>query len=85
MNRTDWIKNKFNQNGETREYYKTETGHKQALPIYWRNKIYSEEEREKLWLQKLDKEERYVFWGDARSAELPAIFLMITGSVFKNK
>ena len=60
MKRTDWIKNKFNPNGETREYSKTETGHKQALPIYWRNKIYSEEEREKLWLQKLDKGERYV-------------------------
>ena len=58
--RTDWIKNKFNQNGETREYYKTETGHKQALPIYWRNKIYSEEEREKLWLQKLDTESHIV-------------------------
>ena len=43
MKRTDWVKNKFNPNGETREYYKTETGHKQALPIYWRNKIYSEE------------------------------------------
>ena len=39
---------------------KIERGHKQALPIYWRNKIYSEEEREKLWLQKLDKKERYV-------------------------
>ena len=31
-----------------------------ALPIYWRNKIYSEEEREKLWSIKLDKEVRYV-------------------------
>ena len=60
MDRTDWIKNKFNPEGETKEYYKTETGHKQALPIYWRNKIYSDEEREKLWLNKLDKQERYV-------------------------
>ena len=30
------------------------------MPIYYRNKIYTEEEREKLWLQKLDKEERWV-------------------------
>ena len=68
MKRTDWIKNKFNPNGETREYYKTETGHKQALPIYWRNKIYSEEEREKLWLQKLDKEETYRDWETDRKS-----------------
>lgn len=30
------------------------------MPTYWRNKIYTEEEREKLWTQKLDKEERYI-------------------------
>lgn len=45
---------------ETREYYTTKTGHKIALPIYFRNKLYTEEEREKLWLQKLDKEERWI-------------------------
>ena len=31
-----------------------------AMPIYWRNKIYSESEREELWLMKLDKQTRYV-------------------------
>ena len=31
-----------------------------ALPMYYRNKIYTEEEREKLWIVKLDKEERWV-------------------------
>ena len=31
-----------------------------ALPIYYRNKIYKEEEKELLWLNKLDKEERFV-------------------------
>jgi len=46
--------------GNTRETYRTTTGHEIALPIYWRNKIYTEEEREKLWLQKLDKQERWV-------------------------
>ena len=30
------------------------------MPIYYRNKIYSEEEREKLWIEKLDKQKRYV-------------------------
>ena len=31
-----------------------------ALPIYWRNKAFTEEEREKLWLYQLDKGKRYV-------------------------
>ncbi|CAF2090420.1 unnamed protein product [Rotaria magnacalcarata] len=30
------------------------------LPTYYRNKIYTEEEKEKLWIEKLNKEERWV-------------------------
>lgn len=30
------------------------------LPVYYRNKLYTDEEREKLWLNKLDKQIRYV-------------------------
>ena len=45
---------------DTKEYYRTLSGHKISLPIYYRNKVYNEDEREKLWLNKLDKEERYV-------------------------
>lgn len=55
----DSAKNLF-KNIETNETYRTRTGHKITLPIYWRNKIYTEDEREKLWLQKLDKDERWV-------------------------
>ena len=45
---------------DTNETYRTRTGHKIAMPTYWRNKIYSEAEREALWLQKLDKQERWI-------------------------
>lgn len=45
---------------KTNETYRTRTGHKIALPIYWRNKIYNDEQKEQLWLNKLNKEERYV-------------------------
>jgi hypothetical protein len=45
---------------ETIETYRTTSGHKIAMPIYWRNKIYTEQEREKLWLNRLDKHERWV-------------------------
>jgi len=48
------------KNKETIETYRTRSGHKMALPKYYRNKIYSDEEREKLWLNLLDKEERWV-------------------------
>ena len=46
--------------GETEETYITRKGLKLGLPIYYRNKIYNDEEREKLWLEKLDKQERWV-------------------------
>lgn len=52
-------KHKYKKN-ETREDYKTRTGLKLNLPIYYRNKIYTEEEKEKLWLEKLDKNTRYI-------------------------
>lgn len=52
-------KNQYN-GIHTDETYRLPNGRKVALPIYYRNKIYSEEEREKLWLQKLDKQERWV-------------------------
>lgn len=51
--------NKY-QDKLTDETYRTRTGHKLAMPIYWRNKIYTEEQREQLWLNKLDKNERWV-------------------------
>lgn len=59
IERPDAKQNKYN--GEkTNETYKTRQGIKLNMPIYYRNKIYTEEEREKLWLQKLNKEERWV-------------------------
>ncbi len=59
VSRKDAENNKF-KGEKTKEVYTTKAGHKLNLPIYYRNAIYSEEEREKLWLQKLDEETRYV-------------------------
>lgn len=44
----------------TKETYTLNNGTKIGLPIYYRNHIYSEEEREKLWINRLDKGTRYV-------------------------
>lgn len=46
--------------GETQETYRTRSGHLIAMPSYWRKKIYTDEEREMLWMNLLDKQERWV-------------------------
>lgn len=51
--------NKFNDK-ETRDVYVNRQGFKMNLPIYYRNKLYSEDERESLWLNRLDEKVRYV-------------------------
>lgn len=40
--------------------YRTSTGHKMALPIYWKNKIFTDEEKETLWIKRIETGERYV-------------------------
>ena len=58
-NSRQFTRNKFKEK-ETDETYRTSKGGKIALPIYYRNKAYSEEERERLWLHKLDSGERWI-------------------------
>lgn len=50
----------FKDNGETNQTYRTRTGLKIGLPIYYRNKTWTEKQREQLWLQTIDKQTRYV-------------------------
>lgn len=59
VDNTDFQRKKF-KGKKTEEYYRLPNGVKLSMPIYYRNKLYSEEEREELWLNKLDKQERYV-------------------------
>ena len=59
LNRPDSKLNKFNGK-KTNELYTTRNGIKLPLPIYYRNKIYSEDEKEQLWINLLDKNIRYV-------------------------
>ena len=44
----------------TKDNYRTQGGSKLALPTYYRNHLYNDEQREKLWLWRLDKKERWV-------------------------
>lgn len=59
INRQNAYNNKYNGKN-TKEYYKTSSGHKMALPMYYRNKLYNEEERLNLWMNKLDEGIRYI-------------------------
>lgn len=52
-------RNKYNGKN-TIETYQASNGANISLPIYYRNKLYTDEEKEKLWLNKLDKNIRYV-------------------------
>lgn len=54
-------KNRNNYKGDkTIETYRTRNGLELPLPIYYRNKIYSDEEKEQLWINKLNENVRYV-------------------------
>ena len=45
---------------KSRDKYRTEKGYELTMPIYYRNKIYTESEREELWVRKLDENIRYI-------------------------
>lgn len=59
IKRRDSTKNRYVA-GETNENYRLKSGIKLPLPQYYRNKIYSEEEREKLWIEKQERGYRYI-------------------------
>lgn len=45
---------------DTIEYYTLPNGFKCALPIYYRNKMWNEQEREQLWLNKINEDRIFV-------------------------
>lgn len=61
-----YYKNEFNKqkhkyNGkQTIQYYTLKNGIKVALPKYYRNKLFTQEERDKLWTELLDSDRTYV-------------------------
>lgn len=69
--------NRF-QGKNTVEYYRSSTGHKIAMPIYFRNKLYTEEQREQLWLNRLDKNERWIGGTKVRADDEKAIYNLLT-------
>jgi len=78
-------KNLYMETKTTNETYRTETGYRLSLPIYYRNKLYSEEQREKLWLQKLDKNERWICGIKVRADDSKTILKLLKEMRRKNK
>lgn len=46
--------------GKTIEYYRMPNGGKVALPIYYRNHLFTEDQREELWVKRIEEKKRYV-------------------------
>ncbi|AXH76120.1 MAG: replication initiator protein [Microviridae sp.] len=52
-------RHEFNED-KTKETYVMKNGREGAIPTYYRKKMWNDEEREALWLHKLDKQERWI-------------------------
>lgn len=59
LNRGDARNNRYKKN-DTDESYRLKDGRKISLPDYYKRKIYSEDEREKLWIEKQERGYRYI-------------------------
>lgn len=53
-------RHKYAEGGKTIETYRYRNGSESALPQYYRNKVFTEEEKEKLWIEKQERGYRYI-------------------------
>ena len=67
LNRLDAKRNAF-KGEQTDETYRLRNGQRINLPTYYRNKIYSEEEKDQLWINKQEQGYRYIM-GEKVSTE----------------
>lgn len=56
---------------DTVQYYTMPNGTRLALPIYYRNKLWTQKERDKLWTYTLDADRRYVRGIELRKTSTP--------------
>lgn len=73
------------KNKDKKDIYVTESGHKIGLSIYYRNKIFTEEEREKLWIEKIDKGVRYIGGKEYRNDDYNGIMRALKNERKLNK
>lgn len=56
-----------------KDKYRNAQGYEMSLPMYYRNKIYTEEEREEKWIEKLDKGKRWVNGREVENSNIKLI------------
>lgn len=65
-----YTKQKYKFDGKnTIEYYILPNGAKISLPIYYRNKLWTEDERERLWINRIEIAKRYVLGIEIRDID----------------
>lgn len=83
---TDTIKQIHRYRGkETKDYYTLNNGQKIAQPIYYRNKLYTPDQREELWLQRLDQHTRWVKGIKIRNIDTPNGWETLTRTLKKQQ
>lgn len=76
LNRSDSELNRYREK-KTNETYRLRDGRKLNLPVYYRNKIYTEEEREKLFLQKIEKGDVWILGQKCKIADTEIYFKLL--------
>lgn len=65
-----WLVKQIHEFGKNvTEFYRLTNGCKINLPIYYRNKLWTEKQREQLWIRKLDQAKRYVMGIEIRNVD----------------
>ena len=68
---------KVSPSEKNEDKYRTEKGYKLTMPIYYRNKIYTEDEREELWIKKLDENIRYIGSNKVKGEDVETILQLL--------
>lgn len=70
---SNYLKKNLHSMEKRNDYYRTSTGHKMALPTYYRNNVFSEDERELLWLKKMDENKHFIMGEEVKADDEQAI------------
>ena len=76
LNRADSELNRYRES-KTNETYRLRNGMKLNLPIYYRNKLYTDEEREQLFLEKIKKGKVWIMGQECNIRDEATYFAML--------
>lgn len=59
LKNSNYRNNKFSNN-QFKDYYTNPQGYKMSLPTYYKNHLFNDEEREKIWIEKMNKNIQFI-------------------------